>query len=139
MTVTAADISAPALALAAENAKANGADIKFIESDLFAKVRGKFNIIVCNPPYIRRGDLSGLQREVRDYEPLSALDGGEDGLDFYRRLAAEAPKHLVRGGTLLVECGIGQAQEIVKLFNKFDYTMVTRDLEGVERFVRAVN
>lgn len=139
VTVTAADISAPALALAAENAKANGADIKFIESDLFAKVRGKFNIIVCNPPYIRRGDLSGLQREVRDYEPLSALDGGEDGLDFYRRLAAEAPKHLVRGGTLLVECGIGQAQEIVKLFNKFDYTMVTRDLEGVERFVRAVN
>lgn len=137
--VTASDISAPALELAAENAKANGADIKFIESDLFAKVRGKFNIIVCNPPYIRRGDLAGLQREVREHEPLSALDGGDDGLDFYRRLAAEAPKHLVRGGTLLVECGIGQAQDIVRLFQKFDYTMVSRDLEGLERFVRAVN
>lgn len=139
ITVTASDISAPALELAAENAKANGADIKFIESDLFAKVRGKFNIIVCNPPYIRRGDLAGLQREVREHEPPSALDGGDDGLDFYRRLAAEAPKHLVRGGTLLVECGIGQAQDIVRLFQKFDYTMVSRDLEGVERFVRAVN
>ena len=139
IAVTASDISASALELAAENAKANGADIKFIESDLFAKVRGKFNIIVCNPPYIRRGDLAGLQREVREHEPLSALDGGDDGLDFYRRLAAEAPKHLVRGGTLLVECGIGQAQDIVRLFQKFDYTMVSRDLEGVERFVRAVN
>ena len=79
-----------------------------------------------------------MQREVKDFEPLSPLDGGEDGLDFYRRLAAEAPKHLVRGGTLLMECGLGQAQEIVKLFAKFDYTMVSRDLNGVERFVRAV-
>lgn len=138
ITVTAADISAEALELAKENARANLAEIKFIESDLFEKVRGKFNLIVCNPPYIKSEDLAGLQSEVKDHEPVLALDGGKDGLDFYRRLAAEAPKHLVRGGTLLMECGAGQAQEIVKLFNKFDYTMISRDYNDVERFVRAV-
>ncbi len=138
ISVTAADASAPALELAAENAKACGADIKLIQSDLFSAVKGKFNVIVCNPPYICTGDLAGLQREVREHEPLSALDGGEDGLDFYRRLAAEAPKHLVRGGTLLLECGQGQAQAVAKLLQKFDYTIVSRDLEGVERYIRAV-
>lgn len=137
LTVTASDISADALALAQENAKRNGADIKFIESDLLEGVRGKFNIIVCNPPYIKSGDMAGLQKEVQ-FEPKGALDGGEDGLDFYRRLAKEAPRHLVKGGTLFMECGIGQAQEIVKLFKKFDYTMVSRDYNDVERFVRAV-
>lgn len=137
LIVTASDISADALALAQGNAKRNGADIKFIESDLLEGVRGKFNIIVCNPPYIKSGDISGLQKEVQ-FEPKGALDGGEDGLDFYRRLAKEAPRHLVKGGTLFMECGIGQAQEIVKLFKKFDYTMVSRDYNDVERFVRAV-
>ena len=138
ISVVAADISAGALEVAAQNAKDNAAEIKFIESDLFSNIKGKFNLIVCNPPYVRRSDIAGLAKEVKDHEPLSALDGGEDGLDFYRRLAAEAPKHLVRGGTLLMECGIGQAQAIVKLFGKFDYTMVSRDYNDVERFVRAV-
>ena len=138
LIVTAADISADALEVAKENARLNGADIKFVESDLLKNVRGKFNLIVCNPPYIRTADIATLQKEVRDYEPVSALDGGEDGLEFYRRLALEAPKHLVRGGTLLMECGQGQAQEIVKLFKKFDYTMVSRDYNDIERFVRAV-
>ena len=136
--VTASDISADALALAAENVKANGAEVALVESDLLSGIRGKFDVIVCNPPYIKRGDLSSLQSEVRDYEPMTALDGGEDGLDFYRRLAKDAPKKLKKGGTLLMECGQGQAQEIVKLFKKFDYAMITRDLEGVERYIRAV-
>ncbi len=136
--VTASDISSDALALAAENVKANGAEVALVESDLLSGIRGKFDVIVCNPPYIKRGDLSSLQSEVRDYEPMSALDGGEDGLDFYRRLAKDAPKKLKKGGTLLMECGQGQAQEIVKLFKKFDYAMITRDLEGIERYIRAV-
>ena len=136
--VTASDISADALALAAENVKANGAEVALVESDLLSGIRGKFDVIVCNPPYIKRGDLSSLQSEVRDYEPMSALDGGEDGLDFYRRLAKDAPKKLKKGGTLLMECGQGQAQEIVKLFKKFDYAVITRDLEGIERYIRAV-
>ena len=123
--------------MAEENARKNGASITLIESDLFSKVKGKFNLITCNPPYIKSEDMKTLQREVKR-EPALALDGGADGLDFYRRLAIEAPKHLVRGGTLIMECGAGQAQEIVKLFSKFDYTMVTRDLEGVERIVRAI-
>lgn len=138
VSVTASDISKDALELAEKNARENGADIKFIESDLFASVRGKFNLIVSNPPYVKSGELKELQKEVKDHEPALALDGGEDGLDFYRRIAAEAPKHLVKGGTLLLECGAGQAQEIVKLLGKFEYTMIMRDYNDVERFIRAV-
>ena len=138
VSVTAADLSPGALEVAAENARLNGVNVKFIESDMFSEIRGKFNLIVCNPPYICSGDIDGLQSEVRDFEPHLALDGGADGLDYYRRLAAEAHKHLVRGGTLLMECGIGQAQAIVRLFSKYDYTMISRDYDGVERFVRAV-
>ena len=138
LAVTASDCSEAALALAKENADDNDADIKFVQSDLLLGIRGKFDIIVCNPPYIKHDDIANLQREVRDFEPVLALDGGEDGLDFYRRLAKEAPKHLVKGGALFMECGIGQAQEIVKLFKKFDYTMVSRDYNDVERFVRAI-
>ena len=138
LAVTASDCSEAALALAKGNADDNDADIKFVQSDLLLGIRGKFDIIVCNPPYIKHDDIANLQREVRDFEPVLALDGGEDGLDFYRRLAKEAPKHLVKGGALFMECGIGQAQEIVKLFKKFDYTMVSRDYNDVERFVRAI-
>ena len=138
VSVTASDISEDALALAEENARKNGVSVRFVCGDLFSGVRGKFNIIVCNPPYIRSGDIPSLQTEVRDHEPRIALDGGEDGLDFYRRLAKDAPRHLVSGGSLFVECGAGQAQDIVRLFTKFEYTMIARDLEGVERYVRAV-
>lgn len=136
--VFAADISGAALSLARENAQANGADISFYESDLLQGVPGQFDIIVCNPPYIKRADIQTLQREVKDFEPLSALDGGEDGYDFYRRLAQEAPAHLAPGGILLAECGQGQAEEVCRLFSSFAETEVRRDLEGVERIVKAV-
>lgn len=138
LAVTASDVSEDALEVARENAEKNGASVTFVKSDFLDGVKGKYNIIVCNPPYIKSGDITGLQREVKDFEPLSALDGGEDGLDFYRRLAKDAPRKLAKGGTILMECGAGQAQEIVKLFKKFDYTMIARDYNGVERFVRAV-
>ncbi len=138
LAVTASDVSEDALEVARENAEKNGASVTFVKSDFLDGVKGKYNIIVCNPPYIKSGDIAGLQREVKDFEPLSALDGGEDGLDFYRRLAKDAPRKLAKGGTILMECGAGQAQEIVKLFKKFDYTMIARDYNGVERFVRAV-
>ena len=136
--VFAADISGAALSLARENAQANGADISFYESDLLQGVPGQFDIIVCNPPYIKRADIQTLQREVKDFEPLSALDGGEDGYDFYRRLADEAPAHLAPGGILLAECGQGQAEEVCRLFSSFAETEVRRDLEGVERIIKAV-
>lgn len=105
MTVTASDVSAEALELAKENAEANEANINFIQSDLFARIRGRYNIIVSNPPYIPSKEIDALQREVRDFEPRSALDGGADGLDFYRRIALDATKYLARGGMLIMEVG----------------------------------
>jgi release factor-specific protein-(glutamine-N5) methyltransferase len=136
--VTAVDISEDALALAKENAEANEADILFIQSDLFKRIRGRFDLIVTNPPYIPTAEIDTLQREVKDYEPRLALDGGADGLDFYRRIAAEAPKYLNRGGTLIMEVGAGQAQEIVKMFRGTSYSMVVQDFNGFDRYVKIV-
>jgi protein-(glutamine-N5) methyltransferase, release factor-specific len=136
--VTAADVSGDALALARENAETNGADVNFVQSDLFSRIRGRYNIIVSNPPYIPTKDIEGLQREVREFEPRLALDGGEDGLDFYRRIAQEAGKYLVRGGMLIMEVGMGEAEDVVKLFKYCDYAMIVKDMQGVDRFVKIV-
>ncbi len=136
--ITAVDISEGALELAQENAELNGAKIQFIQSDLFEKVRGKFDIIVSNPPYIPTKTLSTLQREVRDFEPRLALDGGRDGLDFYRRIAEVAPKRIRRGGTLIMEVGEGEATEVAKLFQGKNYTMIAKDFNGVERYVKII-
>ncbi len=136
--MTAVDISEDALALAEENAEQNGAKIKFIQSDLFSKVRGKFDIIVSNPPYIPTAVVQTLQKEVKDFEPHLALDGGEDGLDFYRRIAIEAPKRIRRGGMLIMEIGEGEATEVVKLFQGKNYTMVAKDFNGIERYVKII-
>lgn len=137
--MTAVDISADALEVAKQNAKRNGAqDIKFVQSDLFEKVRGKFDIIVTNPPYIPTATIDTLQREVRDHEPRLALDGGEDGLDFYRRIAQDAPKRLVRGGMLIMEVGEGEAKAVVKLFKNCSYSMIVKDFNGIDRYVKIV-
>ncbi len=136
--VTASDISEGALAVAKANALANEAQIEFVKSNLFEKVRGRYDLIVSNPPYIPTAEIQTLQREVKDYEPHLALDGGEDGLDIYRRIALHAPKYLVRGGALLLEVGAGQAQDVVKLFKYADYSMILKDFNGVERFVKIV-
>ena len=138
VSVTASDISAEALELAKENALENNADIAFVQSDLFSRIRGRYNIIVSNPPYIPTKEIESLQREVRDFEPRGALDGGEDGLDFYRRIAENATKYLSRGGMLIMEVGLGEAEEVVKLFKYCDYAMILKDLQGVDRFVKIV-
>ena len=137
-TVTASDISDGALALAKENAAANEADVRFLKSDLFARIRGRFDVIVSNPPYIPTADIPGLQREVKEYEPHLALDGGEDGLDYYRRIAKDAPKCLARGGIVILEVGDGQATEVARLFKHAEYTMIIKDLAGKDRFVKAI-
>ena len=137
-TVSASDISDDALALAKENAAANNAKIKFIKSDLFSRIRNRYHIIVSNPPYIPTSDIAGLDREVKDYEPHLALDGGEDGLDYYRRIATEAPKCLTRGGMVILEVGDGQASDVAKLFKNAEYTMIIKDLAGKDRFVKAI-
>ena len=142
LAVTAADISPAALRITAENARKNNVStlVTIVGSNMFRQIDGAFDMIVSNPPYIPTGDIPTLMREVREHEPVEALDGGEDGLDFYRILAAESPAHLTAGGALLVEVGIGQAQEVAELFsqNGFDQPTVYKDLSGIERVVCAL-
>ena len=138
ITVTASDISDASIMLAKENAAANNVNVHFVVSDLFERVYGRYNIIVCNPPYIKSGEIAHLQREVREHEPRIALDGGKDGLDFYRRLAEDIKGYIMRGGMLILECGEGQVPEILNIFSKREYAMIMKDLNGVERFVKIV-
>ena len=135
-TVTAADLSDAAIMLAQENARLNDVNVTFVQSDLFSNVRGRFNIIVCNPPYIKSGEIPYIQKEVREYEPRVALDGGDDGLDFYRRIAENVRSYLAKDGMLIMECGEGQANDILQIFHKRDYAIVLKDLAGVDRFVK---
>ena len=134
--MTAVDISEEALALAKENAERNGAEIRFVRSDLFTRLRGRYDIIVSNPPYIPTATIDTLQREVKDHEPRLALDGGADGLDIYRRIAQEIGKYLNRGGMLVMEVGEGQAQDVVKLFKHCSHALILKDFNGVDRFVK---
>ena len=144
-SITASDLSADALEVAKMNAEQNGAEIRFVQSDLFEAFRKKaeaaerFDLITCNPPYIRSGDMAGLQPEVRDNEPAMALDGGEDGLDFYRRLAEEAGQFLNPGGCVCFEIGFDQAADVSALLENagFKDVRVLKDLAGLDRVVTA--
>ena len=123
--VWATDISAEALTVAGENARAHGVAerIHFLQGDVFTPVadrRISFDLIVSNPPYVARSDFATLQLEVRDWEPRGALDGGPDGLDFYRRLLTEGPAHLRVGGWLVMEVGHGQGSAIMRLAQEQD-------------------
>jgi release factor glutamine methyltransferase len=134
--MTAVDISADALALAKENAENNEADITFVQSDLFKRLRGRFDVIVSNPPYIPSAVVDTLQTEVKNFEPRLALDGGEDGLDIYRRIAEDASRYLTRNGVLIMEVGEGEAQKVAKMFQANAYTMIVKDFNGVDRYVK---
>ena len=137
--VTAIDVSAGALSIAKENAKLNNAEIEFIESDLFNGVTDRrFDIIVSNPPYIKSEDILTLQKEVKDFEPNIALDGGEDGLDFYRKICSNAKNYLNDNGILLLECGYNQAQEIKNLLVDAKSVEIIKDYENIDRIVKAV-
>lgn len=135
-----ADISEEALVVARENAKRQGADAKFVHSDLFTNVQGQYDIIVSNPPYIRTEVIRGLQEEVRLYDPMLALDGKEDGLHFYRRIIEESPKYLKEKGSLYFEIGHDQGQEVSALMKEAGFTGVTvkKDLAGLDRVVFGV-
>ena len=111
------DVSTAALTVARENAERldlNGA--RFVACDMAAALSGPFDLIVSNPPYIASAEIAGLAPEVRDFDPRVALDGGTDGLDFYRTIAATVPALLAPGGALIVEVGAGQAQPVSALF-----------------------
>lgn len=135
--IVASDISPKALAVAKANARKNGADINFVQSDLFGNIDGEFDLIISNPPYIPTADIEGLDTEVKDHEPRLALDGGRDGLDFYGKIAESAADRLKDGGCLLLECGIGQARKIKEMLAGYDCDIIN-DLQGIERIVKAV-
>ena len=137
--VTAVDISEEALELARENAKINSAEIEFIKSDMFSSIENKkFDVILSNPPYIKSEDLSGLQKEVKDFEPMLALDGGEDGLKFYKIIAENVRNHLKENGVLLMEIGYNQSEEVKGLFSGYREISTIKDLENKDRIIKVV-
>jgi release factor glutamine methyltransferase len=111
------DVSPAALLVARDNARRLGLTrAHFVACDMAAALRGPFDVIVCNPPYIASGEIAALAAEVREFDPRRALDGGPDGLGFYRAIAAAAPALLAPQGVLVVELGAGQARPVASLF-----------------------
>lgn len=144
--LTSLDISEIALEIAKKNAKSNGVidKINFIKSDLFQQIVGtnlKFDIIVSNPPYIRKRDIDELHTQVKDYEPYNALEGGIDGLDFYRNITEQSKNYLKPGGILAYEVGHDQAEEVVKIMqnNGYNKIYIKKDLQGIDRVVIGFN
>ncbi|MDO5407224.1 MAG: peptide chain release factor N(5)-glutamine methyltransferase [Eubacteriales bacterium] len=145
-SVTATDISGEALKVARRNADAHGcADrMEFLQGDLFEALAGadvpqRFDVITSNPPYIPTAVIKTLEPEVREHEPMLALDGTEDGLHFYRRIAAEAGAFLKDGGAIYLEIGYDQGEAVSGLLREAGYTdvLVLKDLPGNDRVVRA--
>ncbi|MDD3336961.1 MAG: peptide chain release factor N(5)-glutamine methyltransferase [Eubacteriales bacterium] len=138
--VCATDLSKDALEVAKRNSESNHAPIRLMQGDLFQPVGAeRFDLILTNPPYIESTACRTLQPEVKN-EPLLALDGGEDGLDFYRRIAREAHLHLTCGGLIAAEVGDGQAQAVAQLLTNsgfYDKVEIRLDLYGVQRIVSA--
>ncbi len=139
-SVDAVDLSKDALAIAKENAKKLQAEVHFIESDLFAAVEGQYDVIASNPPYIASEVIETLMPEVKDHEPMMALDGGADGLDFYQRIAREAVAHLKPEGMLWLEIGYDQGETVSEILKQQGYEDVAclKDLCGLDRVIQAV-
>ncbi len=137
--MTAVDKSLDALEVAKENATLNDANVSFIESDLFANVKDKYDLIVSNPPYIKTSIIDTLQKEVKDNEPMMALDGGEDGLDFYKKIIKEAKNYLNKDGYIAFEIGFDQAKEVSDLLEQNEYKdiKVIKDFGSNDRVVIA--
>ena len=137
--VSACDLSEAALETARENARTLGVQAAFRQGDLFEPVTGPFDVIVSNPPYIPTAVIGTLDTEVREFDPRMALDGGEDGLSFYRRIAKEANAYLTDSGVLLLEIGYDQADAVGKILSKegFASVRVMQDLSGSDRVVCA--
>ncbi len=137
--ILAAEISPRALAYAKRNAAKNEVQVDFYESDLFSNVpeewKGRLDAIVSNPPYIPKKEIAGLMPEVREFEPLRALDGGADGLDFYRRIIKEGRDWLREGGWLFFEIGYDQGEALRSLLQENDFMEIglNQDLAGLDR------
>lgn len=133
----ASDISRHAINVAKENAKLNQVAVSFETGDLFDHIKGKYDMIVSNPPYIRTEEITKLMPEVQNFEPFDALDGKEDGLFFYRRIVEQAGDYLNPGGHLLFEIGYDQGQDVSELMEQagFKNVRVIKDLAGNDRVV----
>lgn len=131
------DISDKALKIACKNASANNTEVTFVQSDLFEKVEGIYDLIISNPPYIPSEQVNELMEEVRDYEPRIALDGTSDGLRYYREISREGYRYLKPGGLLFYEIGCEQAQEVSVIMESagFKDIKIIQDLAGLNRVV----
>lgn len=134
-----ADLSREALEIAKLNANRLNLNAEFIQSDLWENISGNFDVIVSNPPYIPTEEIGGLMPEVRDFEPHMALDGGADGLYFYRKIVVGAGERLYLGGRIFLEIGYDQAEEVMLLLkeNGFGEIAVKKDYAGLDRVVSA--
>ena len=136
------DISDIPLEVGKINATNNKVDnkIEFVKSDVFSAIKGKeikFDIIVSNPPYIPKKDIETLHTQVKDYEPYNALEGGEDGLDFYRQITEESVKYLNQDGILAYEVGYNQAKDVSRImkYHGYDRIYTKKDIQGIDRVV----
>ena len=138
--VTAIDVSDKALAVASLNAENNGVKINFKNSNLFENLKKskKFDIIVSNPPYIKTEDISSLDVEVKNFDPILALDGGKNGLEFYEKIIKIAPSYIAENGKIFFEVGKGQAKDVAKLLETdFDNIKIIKDYNHINRVVVA--
>lgn len=131
------DISENALAIARENATSLDVNLQFIQSNLFENVQGKFDIIVSNPPYIPTADIMGLMEEVKNHEPIIALDGETDGLHFYRTIIKQLSNYLKPSGYVFFEIGHNQGEEVSRLLQEHDFhnIKIIKDMAGLDRVV----
>ena len=134
------DISEEALAVARQNATELNASVELFAGDLMTKMDGQYDVIVSNPPYIPPSVIEGLMPEVRLHEPMLALDGGQDGLEFYRRIAGQAVTRLAPNGRLFLEIGCEQAAAVAEILQKQGYreVQVFQDLAGKDRIVQCI-
>lgn len=135
--VTAADISDKAISVAKKNAADNGVSVEFIKSDLFSNINKKYDLILSNPPYIEREIIKTLEPDVKDYEPILALDGGVDGLDFYKKITKDCCKYLNKNGSIAFEIGYNQSEAVSSFIAAYDFDRISveKDLAGLDRVV----
>ena len=138
MTATGSDISKQALLVAKENGRMHGVVIDWVRSNLYENINERFDLIVSNPPYIPGPQILELMPEVRDFEPVGALDGGTDGLDFYRQITAQSKDYLNKDGYLYLEIGYDQGPAVTNMMCAAGYREVSviRDLARHERIVK---
>lgn len=130
--VVCADISSNALKTTKQNAKILNACVTRCRTDMFKNLEASFDLIVCNPPYIKATEIEKLEPEVKNFDPTLALNGGADGLDFYREICKNFEKYLNKNGTLLLEIGFDQKDDLLKLFKNYNVKVV-KDFNNLDR------